>query len=104
MKREDLLKFHEQVCKDAKELMNLKNRDYAGQDGLEPFANFTRCQDMGITTTEKGFLVRMTDKLSRLSSFMSSGKFAVKEETLKDTLIDLINYSVLLYAYTQEPS
>ena len=43
MKREDLLKFHEQVCKDAKELMNLKNRDYSGQDGLEPFANFTRC-------------------------------------------------------------
>ena len=59
MTREDLLKFHEQVCTDAKELMNLKNRDYAGHDGLEPFANFTRCEAMGICATESGFMVRV---------------------------------------------
>ena len=104
MNRRELLQLHSELCNNARTLMSEKNKDYAGHRGDEPFANFTRCQDMGITTTEKGFLVRMTDKLSRLSSFMSSGKFAVKEETLKDTLIDLINYSVLLYAYTQEPS
>ena len=102
MKREDLLKFHEQICKDAKELMNLKNRDYAGQDGLEPFANFTRCEAMGICDTESGFMVRVTDKMSRLSSFLRAGKMHVEDESFYDTIVDVINYMVLLGAYVKD--
>ena len=69
MSREELLKHHELLCKEALELMKKKNHDYAGNQGVEPFANFTRTEAMGITTTEKGMLVRMVDKMSRLSSF-----------------------------------
>jgi hypothetical protein len=50
--------------------MSLKNRDYAGKEGTEPFANFTRVEAMGICTTEQGFMCRLTDKMSRLSSFV----------------------------------
>ena len=82
--------------------MNLKNRDYAGNHGTEPFANFTRCEAMGICGTEQGFMVRITDKMSRLSSFLDSGKMHVEDESFHDTVIDVINYMVLLAAYTKE--
>ena len=82
--------------------MNLKNRDYAGNHGTEPFANFTRCEAMGICDTEQGFMVRITDKMSRLSSFLDSGKMHVEDESFKDTVVDVINYMVLLAAYTKE--
>ena len=99
MTRELLLKIHEALTDDAYELMDKKNKDYAGASGAQPFANFERVEALGICSTEKGFLVRMTDKMSRLSSFADAGTFAVEDESLRDTLIDLINYAVLIYAY-----
>tara|TARA_Y100000004_G_scaffold188021_1_gene241589 strand:- start:302 stop:685 length:384 start_codon:yes stop_codon:yes gene_type:complete len=102
MKREELLKYHGVICEQARELMNLKNRDYAGNHGTEPFANFTRCEAMGICDTEAGFMVRITDKMSRLSSFLQSGKMHVEDESFNDTIIDVINYMVLLSAYIKE--
>lgn len=102
MTREDLLKHHEVLCKQARDLMDKKNRDYAGNDGKEPFANFTRVEAMGICSTEQGFMVRLTDKMSRLSSILASGKNHVKDESFEDTMVDVINYIVLLSAYRQE--
>jgi hypothetical protein len=102
MTREELLKHHEVLCKQARELMDKKNRDYAGNDGKEPFANFTRVEAMGICSTEQGFMVRLTDKMSRLSSILASGKQHVKDESFEDTMVDVINYIVLLSAYRQE--
>ena len=101
MNREDLLNIHETLTRRARELMDKKNRDYAGRGGTEPFANFTRVESMGICSTELGMLVRITDKLSRLSSFAESGKLAVENESFEDTIIDVINYMVLFYAYLQ---
>lgn len=102
MNREELLKNHEVLCRKAHELMQRKNADYAGRKGNEPFANFTRCEAMGICSTEQGFLVRMTDKLSRLSSFVEAGTFQVKDESLEDTIVDIINYAVLFQSYVQD--
>ena len=101
MSRDEYLEFHEELCKEALELSIKKNADYAGRDGKNPFANFTRCQAMGICTTEKGFLVRLTDKFSRLSTFCESGEFAVEDESFRDTLLDVVNYICLLGAYVQ---
>jgi hypothetical protein len=102
MKREELFKIHKDLCHSALNLMQKKNTDYAGKKGTEPFANFTRAESMGITTTEKGMLVRMVDKISRLSSFTDSGTFTVEDEKLEDTILDVINYSILFYAYIQD--
>jgi len=99
MTRDELLDFHNDLCKQARDLMSLKNRDYAGNEGIEPFANFTRVESMGICKTEQGFMVRLTDKMSRLSSFIRAGKMHVADESFKDTCIDVINYMVLLSAY-----
>lgn len=99
MTREELFNTHEIMCKTALELMRKKNADYAGSGGSDPFANFRRAEALGICTTEQAFLVRMTDKMSRLSSYASKGELSVEDETVYDTLQDLINYSVLLAAY-----
>ena len=101
MHRDELLQHHKALCSKAFELMRRKNADYAGRHGVEPFANFTRCEAMGICKTEAGMLVRMTDKMSRLSSFVEAGVFQVKDESLEDTILDMINYSVLFYSYIQ---
>jgi len=102
MNRDQLLHLHGELTKEAQNLMRQKNHDYAGGENKEmPFANFTRCEAMGFSTTEQGFGVRLTDKLSRLSTFCGSGVLKVKDESVKDTVLDIINYVVLLYAYVQ---
>lgn len=102
MTRDDLLKCHTDLTTKARELMKCKNADYAGKSGNEPFANFTRCEAMGICTTEAGMLVRLTDKLSRLSSFVEAGAFQVKDESLEDTCVDIINYAILFHSFVQD--
>jgi hypothetical protein len=43
-----------------------------------------------------GVLVRINDKLSRYTNITKTGiKISVSEETLKDTLMDLHNYSAM---------
>jgi hypothetical protein len=101
MNRDRLLELHKKTCGDAFELMKKKNADYSGgASGYNPFLNFTRCENMGICTTERGFLVRLTDKMSRLSTFCDTGTFQVADEKLNDTIQDIINYAVLFLAYT----
>lgn len=102
MNRQELLKNHERLCGLALDLMKKKNHDYAGRGGESPFANFTRCEAMGICSTEQGFLVRLTDKMSRLSSFIEAGTLQVKDESVEDTILDVINYAVLFQSYLQE--
>ena len=47
-------------------------------------------------------MTRITDKMSRLSSFLNSGKMHVEDESFSDTIVDVINYMVLLSAYTKD--
>jgi hypothetical protein len=101
MNRNELFAHHKETCDFALELMKKKNHDYAGNSGEKPFANFERCEAMGICATEAGFLVRITDKLSRLSTFTESGKLAVDNEGYNDAIVDIINYCVLFSAYVK---
>ena len=102
MNRQSLLNLHSQLTTEARALMEAKNHDYSGgRDSRDPFLNFTRVEKLGITDTKTGFLVRMTDKISRLITFTRNGEFKVKDEALRDTILDLINYSILLYGYAQ---
>jgi len=100
--REELLELHSKLCQQARSLMEAKNHDYSGgRDKSDPFLNFTRVEKLGITDTKTGFMVRMTDKISRLITFIHNGTFHTKDEALLDTILDLINYSILLYSYAQ---
>ena len=102
MTRDELLQNHQKLCEEARALMELNNKDYAGNGGTETFANFTRCEAMGVCTTEQGFLVRIVDKLSRMSSFIESGTMHVENESFHDSCVDIINYMVLLSSFVAE--
>ena len=101
MNRDQLFKHHEELCKIALDIMRKKNHDYAGNSGETPFANFERCEAMGICSTEAGFLVRLTDKLSRLSTFANAGRLTVDNESYEDAILDIINYCILFSAYVK---
>jgi len=99
MNREELLKHHDYLCNTAKEIMKKKNHDYAGKGGETPFANFERCEAMGVCSTEQGFLVRVIDKVSRLSTFVEAGELKVDNESYEDAILDIINYMILLSGF-----
>lgn len=98
----ELLALHEKVCNDARALMRRKNHDYAGSSGNTPFANFETCEDFGLASTEVGMMIRYLDKVKRLANFMLSGKFLVEDEGVEDTVRDMVNYAILMYAKMQE--
>ena len=68
------------VQKEGLELFKRKNQDYG-----DAFANY------GVL----GVLVRMGDKIARLQSISTKSVSLVNSESLRDTLIDLHNYSAM---------
>lgn len=98
MTKKEYMEWHEAACQKMMTITKAKNADYTGV-GDDPFANFRRVESLGITDTVRGFLVRMTDKLSRITSFAQKGVLEVKDESVEDTLLDLANYSLLLAAF-----
>jgi hypothetical protein len=94
MTRDELFKLHKDTCEEALELMKKKNNDYAS--GSDPFMNFKRAEYLGFATAELGVLIRMTDKMSRISTFLKNGDLSLSNESVYDAIVDMINYSVLL--------
>lgn len=90
-----LMSLHSQMGRQAAAIIAAKKSDYAGDDDL--LRNFRLSESMGLCTTPQGILVRLTDKLSRLASFSKKGSFEVNE-SVEDTVKDLINYKVLFLA------
>jgi hypothetical protein len=82
-----------------------KNKDYADPErARDPkfaiFKNFLRCEQLGICGVEAGFLVRLSDKVSRCETLLARTEGpAVQDEKMEDTLLDIINYVCLLLAY-----
>jgi len=68
------------IQKEGIELFEKKNRDYG-----DAFANYGPV----------GVIIRMGDKIQRLSSVSKNGISLVNNESLRDTLIDLHNYSAM---------
>jgi len=81
--------------KEALSLIEKKNDDYAGCYD-SPFRNFDNSADIAGITSEQGLLVRMGDKLLRAGNILNTSHISVKEESIKDTLLDLSNYALIL--------
>lgn len=98
MDRSGYLDFHENFCNEMRSITIKKNQDYTGNT-TDPFANFKIVEHIGITSTEIGFLTRMSDKLARISSIVQTGQVVVLDESVQDTLLDLANYAALFAGY-----
>ena len=99
MTPEEYLKYHAECLEKMTAVTKAKNHDYAGFAEGDAFANFTAVENVGIASTEQGFLTRMMDKISRVNSFVKQGVLNVKTESVEDTLIDLANYAILMAGY-----
>lgn len=75
---------HKFICENMHELYLKKNKDYGGSV-TETYKKY------GLTS----FLVRMEDKLNRIYNINKNGECKVKDESVRDTLIDLANYAIL---------
>ncbi len=82
-----------------RDLHSRKNHDYAGSG--TPLRNFYKCKEMGVTPFT-GVMVRLSDKWSRIESFMKQGILEVKGESVEDTLMDNAVYSLLAILLLRE--
>lgn len=85
-----------QLMQEALEIVDSKNRDYATI--ADPFRNF-RFSEMLNIPVEKAILNRVCDKISRINNIIENGSAVVKDETVKDTIRDVVNYMAILGVY-----
>jgi len=100
MNSTQLIQYFDQVVAQMRDTLVKKNADYSG-DVADTFANFKMVEHFGAASVEQGFFTRLTDKFSRIASFIKKGILHVKDETVKDTLLDLAIYCILVSAYLE---
>ena len=78
-------------------LAERKNKDYAKPG--DPLHNFRRILELGAPVS-LGVACRLQDKWSRIESYFREGKLS--NESIKDSLMDNINYSAILIQALEE--
>lgn len=73
-----------------------KNHDYGGTNN-DPYANFRNSTIAGVSV-ERGILVRLMDKMSRISTLLEKEAMVI-DEAVDDTIDDAINYLAILKSY-----
>lgn len=95
MKRQEFLESMGKIYDECLQIASKKNQDYAGDD--DAFKNFKNSEAIGISV-EQGILVRIMDKITRISNLLTRPA-AVIDEKIEDTILDVINYFAILYIY-----
>lgn len=105
---EHVIKIHKELCDEARAIIEKKGHDYNRQQQHtgESLFNLKVAKLLGIVDTDtQSILVRMSDKMMRLISLTKDPSVvaSVKDESIRDTIRDLINYSSYLYiVYLEE--
>lgn len=100
MNQELYLKRFKEIVAEMVTLTTNKNHDYAGKQAEDAFCNFKLIESLGVTTTEAWFIVRMTDKLQRVSNLIKQDT-KVSDEKITDTLQDLAVYAIMMKIYLE---
>jgi len=79
------------VAWECYQLSARKNNDYSY--GANPFKNFEQTGLYGIIT-------RIGDKVSRIDSLTNGAEQQVKDESIRETAMDLFNYAVIAFSWT----
>lgn len=80
----DKTKKHLAVCQELNKLYERKNKDYG--DSFH-----TSFVEEGLAMTR----IRLGDKLNRFKTLSRGEQAAVKDESIRDTLMDLANYAIM---------
>ena len=89
-------RFNELLIEISK-LHATKDHDYAP---TYPFENFMQCEKFGIPAW-KGAMIRLSDKYSRIVSLVQK-EAKVTDESMRDTLLDLAAYSIIVLILREE--
>lgn len=98
---EEYMKRFEELTNQMLSITKAKNHDYSWT--TRAFKNFELCENLEVCSVEAGILVRITDKITRISNLISSEN-QVADEKITDTLLDLANYALILRIYIETKS
>ena len=82
---------HLKICMELSDLYSRKNKDYG--------------DSFHLSFLEEGMAmprIRLSDKLNRFKQLTKSGEQQVKDESIRDTLIDLANYAIMTILELEE--
>lgn len=99
MNHSELLKFSEDNFKKCLSIMQAKNADYSAGDD-DALRNFKTAKLVNLDPKHI-LLANMVNKISRIGNLLSK-EAAVETEKIDDTILDLVNYSILLLAYLHD--
>ena len=94
--QKDFLNDLQDIMNEALSIVQKKNDDYA--TNADPFQNFRFSKLIGIEVN-KAILLRVCDKMARISNVLDKGNISVKDETVEDTIKDTINYMAILLTH-----
>ncbi len=97
--RQKFYEFAKKFYEDAFAIIQKKNDDYSQENN--PFANFEFTAEASGIKTEQVFLMQIANKLARMRECLDK-PLSVLDETLIDTLQDMMNYCVLLAGYLKK--
>lgn len=89
-----LIQSSGELFSQALETMKKKNADYSGD--RESMKNFKISAQVAGVKMSQGILTRLCDKVTRIGNLINK-EAAVKDETVFDTIQDLINYAAILH-------
>lgn len=78
-----------------------KNAGYAGIGNADPWANFRLATEIGVSAYD-GVLVRLSDKFIRLNNLRANPANNRVNESIQDTLADLIAYALIAICIWEE--
>lgn len=83
-----MISVFEQTLQRMSDIYHKKNEDYGNSFD-------ETCNKFGIVAA----IVRMWDKMNRVTQLARTGEQNVADERVEDTLIDLANYAILTYCW-----
>ena len=86
MTRTQFVNSIEEIYASGVEMIKAKNKDYAKD--ADPWANFRMAELIGVGL-EKAILVRISDKLARISNLIDKEE-TVKDEKITDTVFKVV--------------
>lgn len=90
--------FIDAVLKQCRDLLIRKGDDYNNEENT--LAVFNSLNDVSITA-DTVILSRIMDKIERIKTFYKKGFYSVADEKLRDTVIDTVNYLILLLLFLE---
>lgn len=99
MNREQFSQFKRQMCDEVIRLTDKKNEDYA--DAVDVFRNIKASSTIGVDP-KVGVLIRLQDKLARAGNLIGGKQAAVQDESVQDTVKDIVGYSLILLGLMEE--